>query len=444
MGEALVAAGLSRHVAVFDLAAIAPLASDDDECLDPDPASDAGTECEIGGYVVRALRTDAWESIVSVLASLSAEDPDLFHAMMRGCRAVSDSTPEIDGLDDLLHGPDQLLHDVALDRDDRRARLGYSTAADARAFLQMAREGRRGESEGQAQNPIAAAYCRAMEDAPASGEVAAGQLEAGTTSSAHLDEADGLAAVAELLTESGLGSRPFALLEDAHPANQRLGRMRRLLAYVHDHDEAAFMARVSELAFLVNTIAAGCSIQSRALTPEEAAEAAISTCNLGLELWPERWPDPSAPAGRRQQPDHFLGAHDLVTAFDVGWKALHHDVGRHTAECVAAALEALQFDDRAIQDDVDALRFELRRQREAGTPWQARRALEVIGTIDATTWIGVSGLLDQCPVIAAALTATLEGRTGPVSAMAFEFISTPRQLDLIRKFLERLPALLAP
>ncbi len=44
------------------------------------------------------------------------DHPDCFHAVMRGCRRLSNSAPEVDGLDDLLTAPEQLLHDVALDR----------------------------------------------------------------------------------------------------------------------------------------------------------------------------------------------------------------------------------------------------------------------------------------------------------------------------------------
>jgi hypothetical protein len=59
---------------------------------------------------------------------------------MQGCRRLSNSRPEIDGLNDLLMAPEQHLHDVAIERERRRSRHGYATAADARAFLQMARQ----------------------------------------------------------------------------------------------------------------------------------------------------------------------------------------------------------------------------------------------------------------------------------------------------------------
>ena len=100
-------------------------------------------ECEVGGYLVRARRTDAWDAIVTLLVTLETEHNHYFHAVMQGCRRLSNSRPEIDGLDDLLMAPEQHLHDVAIERERRRSRHGYATPADARAFLQMARQPQR-------------------------------------------------------------------------------------------------------------------------------------------------------------------------------------------------------------------------------------------------------------------------------------------------------------
>ena len=97
-------------------------------------------ECEVGGYLVRARRTDAWDAIVALLVALETEHHHDFHAVMQGCRGLSYSRPEIDGLDDLLMAPEQHLHDVAIEREQRRSRHGYATPADARAFLHMARQ----------------------------------------------------------------------------------------------------------------------------------------------------------------------------------------------------------------------------------------------------------------------------------------------------------------
>jgi hypothetical protein len=83
---------------------------------------------------VRGITTDAWDAIIALLLALDADHHDRFHAVMRECRRLSNSAPEVDGLDDLLMEPEQLLHDVALDRERRRSRQGYSTPAAATHF----------------------------------------------------------------------------------------------------------------------------------------------------------------------------------------------------------------------------------------------------------------------------------------------------------------------
>ena len=234
--------------------------------------------------------------------------------------------------------------------------------------------------------------------------------------------------------------RPRALLEGTHSQPSRLALIRTLIEYVRDSDDTLYLARSHELAFLANTLLAGCSIQSRSFTPQEASDAAVGICNLGLEHWPARWPEP-VPASTADLdvtlPDTFLMHHDLVSAFEVGWAVLHEDVSLFAAEQLVFALSNLRCSDADIQEGLDTLRIELTTQREAGTPWYARNALEVIAMLDMPAWASVIGLLDECPVIPAALTATLEGRTGAISATEFEFISTCSQLGRVREFMAR-------
>jgi uncharacterized protein DUF6178 len=126
MDERLAVAGLSRYVRVFDPGVFEPVVASDDEREWNGPQMSDDYESEIGGYLVRARTTDAWDAIVRLLATLSDERPRAFHALMCGCRDLSNSTPEEDGLDDLLRAPDQALHDVALEREQRRTRQGVS------------------------------------------------------------------------------------------------------------------------------------------------------------------------------------------------------------------------------------------------------------------------------------------------------------------------------
>ena len=99
--------------------------------------------------------------------------------------------------------------------------------------------------------------------------------------------------------------------------------------------------------------------------------------------------------------------------------------------------------DGDTRDGLRALRRALEKHRDAGTPWLARDAADVLSTLDAPAWISVVGLLDECPIVPAALTAILERSRASVSPTAFDFISTAAQIGDIRVFMRMLPDLLA-
>jgi hypothetical protein len=453
----VVVAGLSRYVRVFDPGIFEPIAQSDDEPTDRHEAMregdvmavDAPThdssgdrlECEVGGYIVRARRAAAWDAIVALLVALDAEHGNDFQAVMQGCRRLSYSLPEIDGLDDLLVAPEQHLNDVAIERERRRSQQGYATPADARAFLAMARQPTRTASGAAATrsmtaNPIVAAYFRAADEASES------TSPASRSTDMHVDATDvpeSIAAVIDLLTEAGMmPERPRALLAaaDTDPQTARLARLRQLMEYAHDRNDIAYFTRNRELAFLANTLLAGCSVQSRPFTPQEASDAAASICNLGLEYWTATPPDTFPP-------DSFLIDHDLVTAFEVGWSVLYQDVSVFVTHQLLSILDDLHSVDRDIEHGFVALQRSLARQRDAGTPWLARDAADVLAMLDMTAWTSVLGLLDECPILPAALTAILEGRTTSVSPTAFDFISTAAQIGDIRNFMRKLPDVLS-
>jgi hypothetical protein len=132
-----------------------------------------------------------------------------------------------------------------------------------------------------------------------------------------------------------------------------------------------------------------------------------------------------------------------VTAFEVGWSVLYQDVSLFVADQLVSSLADLHGVDADTRRGLLALQRELEKQREAGTPWLARDAADVLAMLDMTAWISVLGLLDECPILPAALTAVLERRTTPVSPTAFEFISTTAQIGDIRLFMRTLPGVLS-
>ena len=227
----VVVAGLSRYVRVFDPGIFEPIAQSDDEPTDRHEAMREGDvmavdapkhessgdrlECEVGGYLLRARRTDAWDAIVTLLIALEIEHNNDFHAVMQGCRGLSNSSPEIDGLDDLLPAPEQHLNDVAIERERRRSQQGYATPADARAFLQMARQPKHTRSGASATasmkaNPIVAAYFRAADEAPESWTMRIADITLDRRARRRNRVPESIAAVIDLLTEAGMMPRASA------------------------------------------------------------------------------------------------------------------------------------------------------------------------------------------------------------------------------------------
>jgi hypothetical protein len=429
----LVVAALAQHLRVLDVAAASPFTTLDGEQINPAPAPRGWQDCEVGGYRLEATRTDAWDAIVELLIFLDVEHADSFHRIMAGCRRLSNSRPEEDGFHDLLIDTEQDLFDLAVDRDERREKQGYVTPAQARAFLQAARELQLDRGAAPLLSPIAQAYFRAIEWTEEPGAAAASEPPSENAEAA----ADALSNVVDALLDAGvLPGQPRGLLAGAHDETQRASVLQRLMQHANEYDPVAFSSRGGELAYLANAIVAGCSVQGRPFTASEASDAAAATCNLGLENWSRYWP-------HEDVSERFLIEHDLVSVFQVGWRVLHADVCLFAADRLVDTLTGLRCDDGEIQLGLVALRAAMSRQRQAGTPWGARGALDVIAILDTPAWAALLGLIDECPVLHGVIGAA--GRPGirSISMSAFEFISGNDQIAAVRAFLDKLPSTLS-
>jgi len=417
--RSLAVTGLSRFIRVLDPGVLEPTESTDDERRDDVLFVPDGLTAELGGYHVQARREDTWDAIAALLIELSAHNAECFQDLMDGCRRLSNAGHEVDGLDDLLDTPDQLLHDVTVDRDDRREARGFSTAADARAFLAIARPGR---SRAQ-MNPIAAAWIReagirSREDArEAIGVPSLPPAEA-------FDEIIRVLAAHDLIPE-----HPRALLGSG-AAGDPAG-LQALMEHLRERHPDVCLTRAQELAFVANALVAGCRLQSRAFTPREASEAASATCSLGLQRQP-------APPGV----DYLVG-HDLIGIFEDGWAALHREVSLFVGEALLAALRGARTGESETLAGLQELQRSLEMHLAAGTPWLAGDALEVLALLDTLAWSGLLGLLSECPIITDAVTAIVERRPGRVDPSAFAFVATNADIDVVRSFMARVPQLLA-
>ena len=428
----LVAAGLSPHVRVFVYAAVTPYTTLDGELASPAPAIDDQLRSDIGGYAVVAKGTDFWEPITTVLTALADAHGTAFDRIMRKCCRLSNSRPEVDGLVDLLTADAQTVFDLAVDRETRRDEQGYVTPAQARAFLQASRrlDLRQGPP---ARDSITDAYFRDLAARTAApqddGAHESPRGERADTSRECPPEA--VDAIVDLLRDAGVMPRtPRALLEGSRTTAPRLLRIRTQLQFVHDHAPERYATRTAELAYLSNVIVAGSTIQSRALTADEASNAVVAVCNLGLENWP-------APLS-----DDTLIRHDLVSVFRVGWTVLYENVCMYAAEQLISVVTSLDCADSSVHDDLGQLRATLTKYWRAGTPWEARDAIEVIAVLDLPSWTALLALIDQLPTLHAAVDASLTQSMHQIDVSSFEFISENAQIQHVREFMQLLPGLL--
>ncbi len=451
----LVIGGFAQHVRVFDRAAVAPYTTTDGLEIAEIRGLEETLTCDVGGYVVVARRSDSWDAIVAVLTSLDEEQHDSFNQVMRGCRTLSNARFEIDGLDDLLSDRDQVMFDLSLDRERRRETQGYLAPAQARAFLEMSRRLRLESGGVPSGNPIAHAYFRVIgETTAADVQSAPKHLPVGSSGEESAPKptetvAGDVEGLLDVLLDAGiLAQQPRALLAGSQEQVPRLTLIHNHMRFVLDRDSAAYAKRSEELAFLANTLMAGCSIQARPFTAQEASDAAVAICNIGLENWPAQFPsrqtrhDPAAVETGTALPGDFLVGHDLVGVFQVGWTVLHDDVSMYSAAQLIEVLTHLQCGDGEIQAGLDSLCLEMGRHSRAGAPWRARDAMDVIASLDLPAWAVLLGLIDECPVIHAGIAAGRESRTRAVSASAFEFISENSQIASVREFMLTLPEIL--
>jgi len=434
MDVQLVIAALATHVLVFDRAAVSPPTIDGQEMPAGLRIGDRAS-CEVGNYLIEAKRSDAWDAIVGLLPFLDTDHPDYFHRLMRGCRTRSNSGYEIDGLHDLLTDGEQETFDLAVERERRREAQGYVTPAQARAFLQAARQLHLTDSTPPPRSTIAAAYFRSLEWEPPVDATAHRESKALPPVGSPTDEtADAIAGVIDVLLEAGvLPRQPQALIGGSPAHARRLARLQAHLQVAREAGEAVYSRRAGELAFLANAILAGCSIDARSFTRQEASDAAAAVCNLGFENWPAAWRD------GRTLPDEFLVSHDLIGVFQVGWTVLHGRVSMYVAGQLIEVLLDLRCHDREVQRGLTDLRLQMTKHRRAGEPWRARGAVDVILAIDMPAWATLLGLIDECPVIHAAMEASRGSRVRAINASSFEFISENSQIAAVRAFMQSLP-----
>jgi Family of unknown function (DUF6178) len=195
------------------------------------PVLDSAASVDVVGYTVVAARREAWDAWLAVLVDLELHHREYLGRLMQACcRITYERIADNGGLYDVLTAREQVMSDVAFDREQRREQQGYVTPAMAVAFLQSARQLRLDDPGVPPRDHVTVSYFR------------------------------------------------------------NLGQRSRTALAIANHVGTG-VTRHEELAYLANVLVAGCSFDSRQMTGTEAGEAVLATCKLGVENWPPQWGD---------------------------------------------------------------------------------------------------------------------------------------------------------
>jgi hypothetical protein len=124
----------------------------------------------------------------------------------------------------------------------------------------------------------------------------------------------------------------------------------------------------------------------------------------------------------------------------VGWTVLHRDVSMVAADRLIHVLDDVRCSDHDLQLGLYVLRRELHNQLRAGTPWRARRRLDVLATLDLPAWAALQAVLDECPVMLANVNASHERRRHTLNRSEFQFIATAQHIAAVHDSCCRCPS----
>jgi hypothetical protein len=113
-----------------------------------------------------------------------------------------------------------------------------------------------------------------------------------------------------------------------------------------------------------------------------------------------------------------------------------------SAERLLDALDHIHSTDQDLQFGLQVLRRELRKQRQAGTPWRACERLEALSPLDLPTWAALTSLFDECPVMLSNVWSPAGRPQYTVNPADFHFIAERRHVAAIHAFLQSLTELL--
>ncbi|MBN2370442.1 MAG: hypothetical protein JXO72_08140 [Vicinamibacteria bacterium] len=302
--EDLVTLAFQRRVLVVPLKTLMAVLEDEEQAYGAEKALASRLSEEIDDYELIARRHAGWDSMLAALIALDREHHDVVTRLLARCAAMSTEYIEGNGgLYAVLTAEEMLASDVAAEREDRRAEVGYVAPQSAAAFLKLARGV--GETPATEHDPLTHAYFRdlSQSEKPVPRRAPASRRGGSQT---DLDR---------LLSKAGILEPAHAPLLPAATESADRALFVQALQRLRDEDPALFTQRSKELAYLANVLIAACTFEGRRVRPIEAVRVAIATCDIGLELC-------QAPTIDGNPLTSAVSAHPADGLFRLGWSKL--------------------------------------------------------------------------------------------------------------------------
>jgi hypothetical protein len=269
-----------------------------------------------GHFLVRVAFEDDWETIRAALDALWRHAPD---RLLQALGALASSESMLDS----ARRRASLNLDVAFQRERHLERRGYVSPSGARAFLNSIsiattqelrmlsvydNETHRFlldiENHDAGQHPIEKGTAMGDDE-----ELLETQKQArGLASPASQEQ---ISALSQLLENESLAAhKRFKSL----PSNEHQVRSAVLVELLHTLEEVnqeAFQQRTRELAYLATVLMVGSSLEGKPFSGGDARDAALATCNLGVQL-----------IQSKQTPLQLDREPGLIRLFSVGWQML--------------------------------------------------------------------------------------------------------------------------
>lgn len=268
LSEDFVAHALNALVLVLDQDVLRDSLGDGgDDAEYVDKQLESSLSEELDNFLVVARGHEGWDAVVALLLALDRDHRALLERLLDRCAAASRQlVDDLEALGTTLSEGASLAEDAEAEPDERRSQRGFVEPRDARSFLTLAEEGKGGAKR----DPIAQAYFRGLD------------RSARAQQPPPAPETTRLLALVEQWSDDD--PRPARVTADRRALPGRASVLVEALQALREVDEAAFDARMAELAFLSNVLVAGAELHADRLRLSDASEAALATVELGAEL----------------------------------------------------------------------------------------------------------------------------------------------------------------